>query len=142
MKKSTQFAPAQRASASSIKKDFNILNDSQYIKTVIDAIPEVVAILNEQRQIVFGNEALLKFLGIVDKETLLGLRPGEAVHCINSGLTEGGCGTSEKCRYCGAVNSILESQRLQQSVTKECRITANKKWEKRIFRFKGHIFSV
>ncbi len=122
----TFFAPAERDSDKNIKSVFESLDQSDYIKTFINALPEVVAILNKERQIVFGNDALLKFLGIVDKDTLLGLRPGEAVKCINSELTEGGCGTSKNCKYCGAVNAILESQRSMEKVTKECRITSNK----------------
>ncbi|MDE3144198.1 MAG: PAS domain-containing sensor histidine kinase [Bacteroidota bacterium] len=124
--KSTFFAPAERAPETKIKSDFETLERSEYIKTIINALPEVVAILNKERQIVFGNEALLKFLGIVDKETLLGLRPGEAVKCVNSHLTDGGCGTSKNCKYCGAVNAIMESQMTMEKVTKECRITSNK----------------
>ncbi|OIR00140.1 alkaline phosphatase synthesis sensor protein PhoR [mine drainage metagenome] len=124
--KTTYFAPAERASETKIKSDFDSLEKSEYIRTIINALPEVVAILNRERQIVFGNEALLKFLGIVDKETLLGLRPGEAVKCINSTLNDGGCGTSKNCKYCGAVNAIMESQMTMQKVTKECRITSKK----------------
>lgn len=124
--KTTYFAPAERASETKIKSDFESLEKSEYIRTIINALPEVVAILNKERQIVFGNEALLNFLGIVDKETFLGLRPGEAIKCVNSGLTESGCGTSEKCKYCGAVNAIMESQMTMEKVTKECRITSNK----------------
>ncbi len=151
MKKFTSFAPASRATDKIIKADHDHLNNAEYVKTVIDALPEVVAILNKERQIVFGNDALLNFLGIVDEESLLGLRPGEAVNCINAGLSEGGCGTSDKCRYCGAVNAILESQESQKKVTKECRITAHKNGKNEFldllvtsspFAFKGKSYSI
>jgi hypothetical protein len=120
--KDTFFAPANRATDEKINADFDQISHSEYIRTVINALPEVVAILNKERQIVFGNDALLNFLGIIDEKDFLGLRSGEALQCINSGLTPGGCGTSEKCRYCGSVNAILDSQRINQKVTKECRI--------------------
>lgn len=123
--KNTFFAPAERATDSELNSDFENLRKSKYINTVINALPEVVAILNKERQVVFGNEALLKLLGLTDEKDLVGLRPGEALKCVNSGLMEAGCGTSEKCRYCGAVNAILESHHLMQKVTKECRITSN-----------------
>ena len=151
MKKFTAFAPAPRATNKKIKADHDQLHDTEYVKTVIDALPEVVAILNKERQIVFGNEALLNFLGIVDEESLLGLRPGEAVNCINAGLSEAGCGTSDKCRYCGAVNAILESQQSHKKVTKECRITAHKDGKNEFldlrvtsspFEFKGNPYSI
>jgi len=53
----------------------------------------------------------------------LGLRPGEVFGCVNSNKTEGGCGTHEFCRECGAVNAILEALEGKPS-KKECRITS------------------
>lgn len=37
---------------------------------------------------------------------------------------KGGCGTSESCRYCGAVNATLQSQKLDAEVVEECRISS------------------
>jgi K+-sensing histidine kinase KdpD len=122
----TYFAPAERASQQDLIRNSESINKIDYVRTVFDALPEVVAILNKERQIVFGNKALLNFVSITDESRLLGLRPGEAVHCINAELTAGGCGTSENCRYCGAVHSIIESQKTLQKVSKECRITTRK----------------
>jgi light-regulated signal transduction histidine kinase (bacteriophytochrome) len=122
----TCFAPAERATTQSLKENFESINKIKYLKTVFDALPEVVAILNVQRQIVFGNKSLLNFLGLVEESGLLGLRPGEAMNCVNAFLTAGGCGTSENCRYCGAVQSIIESQKTFTKVTRECRITTKK----------------
>lgn len=124
--KTTFFAPAERASIEQLKADHALLSNSDYITTVINALPEVVAIINKERQIIFGNQVLLKFLGVDNEKDFLGLRLGEAVKCVNSGLMEGGCGTSEKCRYCGSIKAILESQHTMQKVTNECRIITNR----------------
>ena len=86
-------------------------------------MPEVVAILNDERQIIFANDELLKLLDVKDSKLLLGSRPGEVLKCINATLMDAGCGTCENCRYCGAVLSILESQAKSKKVTKDCRIT-------------------
>jgi signal transduction histidine kinase len=51
------------------------------------------------------------------------MRPGEAVKCIFSKTSKNGCGTTENCKYCGAVNAILESQDQKKKVSRECRIT-------------------
>lgn len=88
-------------------------------------MPEVVAILNQERQIVFGNKELLNLINVTDFKFLIGKRPGEALNCVNSAIMAAGCGTSENCAYCGAVNSILESQETMQKITKACRITTN-----------------
>ncbi|MCK9402470.1 MAG: ATP-binding protein [Chitinophagaceae bacterium] len=124
--KTTFFAPAERASIEQLKADHALLRNSDYITTVINALPDVVAILNKERQIIFGNQVLLKFLGVDSEKQFLGLRLGEAVKCVNSALMEGGCGTSEKCRYCGAVKAVLESQYSNKKVTNECRIITNR----------------
>ncbi|MEI8073460.1 MAG: HAMP domain-containing sensor histidine kinase [Bacteroidota bacterium] len=120
---STKFAPARRASTESFEADYNLLNDSEWLTSFINTMPEVVAILNKERQIVFGNKELLNLINITDLKSLIGKRPGEALNCVNSAEHEAGCGTCEKCRYCGAVKSILESQSSLQKVTKDCRIT-------------------
>lgn len=121
----TNFAPAKRASIENVEADYNLLNNSEWITSFINTMPEVVAILNQERQIVFGNKELLNLINVTDFKFLIGKRPGEALNCVNSAIMNAGCGTSEKCAYCGAVNSILESQASLQKVTKDCRITTN-----------------
>ena len=122
----TFFAPAEKEEINKIKERNKELSDSDYINFILNAVPELAAIINKDRQIIFSNDSLLNFLGIIDKEGVLGLRPGEAVNCINADLNKGGCGTSENCKYCGAVNAILISQDTMVAVTKECRITTKK----------------
>jgi K+-sensing histidine kinase KdpD len=124
MNNDTFFASSHRNSEKEVIEDNANLLKEEYVSIIINALPEIAAILNTDRQIVFSNDALMNFLGIIDKNGLLGLRPGEAVKCINSALMEAGCGTSENCRYCGAVNAIVESQKTNEKVTKECRITS------------------
>lgn len=119
----TKFAPAQRASIEKVQADYNLLKNAEWITNLINSMPEVVAILNQERQIIFGNNELMKLINITDLELLIGKRPGEAINCVNSKEMDAGCGTCDKCRYCGAVNSILESQASMQKVTKDCRIT-------------------
>jgi signal transduction histidine kinase len=38
-----------------------------------------------------------------------GLRPGEALLCVNALSSPSGCGTSERCRNCGFVLSVVEA---------------------------------
>ncbi len=119
----TKFASPHRASNEQLEADYALIKSSEWISSFINTMPEVVAILNEERQIIFGNDELLKLLNITDLKFLLGFRPGEVLNCINSTLMDAGCGTCENCRYCGAVLSILESQAKLKKVTKDCRIT-------------------
>jgi len=52
----------------------------------------------------------------------LGRRPGEAVGCVHSEETDGGCGTTPSCRQCGAVRAILNAQMRHLRDVQECRM--------------------
>ena len=120
----TFYAPAERANSDQVKKSGKLISDNVYLKDVFLAMPDVAMILNSERQIVFSNDALISLLPAGDIDDIIGKRPGEAINCIHSSEQEGGCGTSESCRYCGAVNAILESQQKNEKVIMECRIVS------------------
>lgn len=122
MKLETKFLPAERAAEEEIKLQSSEITSNSTIKEILNAVPEAVLILNVQRQIVFVNTATLQTLGLEDWQIICGLRPGEALQCDHSTETEGGCGTTEFCQYCGAANAILASQK-GNTITEECRIT-------------------
>jgi len=120
---STQFAPAERASIEQVHRQYERFSGTPLVGEIVDTIPEIFIILNAERQIVFFNQALIDFLNKGNEESdLLGLRPGEAFHCIHADETEGGCGTTEFCQECGAVHAILTSQKGKKDV-RECRIS-------------------
>lgn len=119
----TYHASPERDNREIIKRQFNTLNSISHLKEMINALPNVITILNDKRQVVFSNNVLINQLNITDLETFLGKRPGEILNCTNADC-ESGCGTSEKCRVCGAVNSILLSLMENRKVVDECRINA------------------
>lgn len=104
---STQFAPAERADRRTLHRQAEHFTAEQISHHLLDAVPSVLAILNEQRQIVYANKALLAFLQVSDRSAVLGQRPGEALQCIHARRTAGGCGTTEHCSRCGAILAIL-----------------------------------
>jgi hypothetical protein len=118
----TQFAPAERAPAGEVQERFKRLSAAPLLRGLVDAVPSLFLVLNRHRQIVFVNRAALDFLGLRDAGDALGLRPGEAVGCVHSDETEGGCGTTYFCGECGAVNAILAGIGGNADV-RECRIT-------------------
>lgn len=75
----SKFAPAHRASKEQLEVDYALIKGSEWITSFINTMPEVVAILNEERQIIFANDELLKLLAITDSKLLLGSRPGEVL---------------------------------------------------------------
>lgn len=119
----THFAPAERATAEQLHSDSSHFSNFKYVSEIINALPYIAAILNKQRQVVFANKALLQLLGINDLNECLGQRPGELLNCIHAHENEGGCGTTENCRFCGAVNAIIDCIESGEQITNECRIT-------------------
>ena len=119
----TYYAPAERVEKQCIFNQSITVKSLPIIKALVDLVPDAFLVLNEQRQIVFCNNSFLTILGGVEENEVLGDRPGEALHCIHAGETNGGCGTSKFCRYCGAVNTILQSQNEMNDLkTNECNI--------------------
>ncbi|MBU3927085.1 MAG: GHKL domain-containing protein [Bacteroidetes bacterium] len=122
--KTTAYAPAERATLHELKNQSQLMKHDNLLTQVADSVSSLVVILNKERQIVYGNKAFLGMLGPTASENLIGKRPGEAINCMHASQSEGGCGTTQFCTVCGAVNAILEAQQGTQSA-KECRIITN-----------------
>jgi len=124
----TQFAPAERASETRVRDLYRLLSSIPLLEKILGAVPDILLFLNEHRQIVLANDATFCFLGMDPTPDLLGNRPGEAFGCVHAAQTEGGCGTTEFCQTCGAVQAILAAQRGDSEV-KECRIAIKDSWD-------------
>jgi hypothetical protein len=118
----TQFASPLRSTPQEIDQATQAILRSDTFTKVLNLFPEIVLILDKNRQTVYCNQELLRLLGLQSPETILGKRPGELFNCINAFKERGGCGTSEFCRECGAVNAILIAQ-TGKPESRECRIT-------------------
>lgn len=117
----SKHAPAERAAPAVVTAQAQRFQRATLLRELSDAIPDILVILNRQRQIVYANQRLIEALGLNECQEVLGLRPGEVFDCVHASQTEAGCGTTEFCRQCGAVNAILVSQTGRQAV-QECRI--------------------
>lgn len=115
----TKFLPAERATDSQVRCQYEAITALPLVRGFLDAMPNLVLMLNEHRQIVYANTVALEALG-VGFEALLGKRPGEAVNCIHS-HEESGCGTTEFCTTCGAANAIACALQGKPDA-RECRI--------------------
>ena len=117
----TRFAPAERAGIDALAQQQEILGNQAHLTDILNSISTQVVILNKERQIVFGNQAFLDLVDSQDLDHVTGGRVGEVLGCIHSGKTEGGCGTTDFCTLCGAVNSMMAANRGLRDV-QECRI--------------------
>jgi len=116
----TKFAKAERSSREEILRQKEGIEGSDFLTSVLAQTPFMFLILNADRQVVFSNHLMLKNLGYSDLDDVIGFRPGEVFRCIHSDKEPGGCGTSESCRYCGAILTVLESAKSNQLEIGEC----------------------
>ena len=110
-----------RSSIAELVEQSRLVGLSQPVPTILNAIPNLVLIVNSHREIVYANEQAIRSLNAGDVDEILGKRPGEAMHCDHAASCPGGCGTGEACRMCGAANAIFAAQS-GRSETRECRI--------------------
>jgi signal transduction histidine kinase len=106
----TKFAPAGRVSAEEIARQAELFADGKLLGALPNVVPCMLLAVNEQRQIVYANERFLELLSPEQRQAgVLGRRPGEVLGCRHAFEEDGGCGTSEFCTFCGAVNAVLTS---------------------------------
>jgi len=119
----TLHAPAARLPDADLHPVADSLHNDQVVQVLLDGYPEVAVLLTEHRQIVACNQALLKLLGTTDHKGVVGRRVGEVLGCVHATELPGGCGTSETCQTCGAVNAMLGCQTSKEAARGECRIS-------------------
>ncbi|OGR98122.1 MAG: hypothetical protein A2V88_06135 [Elusimicrobia bacterium RBG_16_66_12] len=142
----TKFLPAERATDEEVRRQHREIAALPLVHGFLDAMPNIVLMLNDHRQIVYANKAALDALG-VGLDALLGKRTGEALHCVHA-HEESDCGTSEFCTACGAANAVACALRGKPE-SLECRIQGeapNQDLDLRIwatpFRHEGLSFTV
>lgn len=91
----------------------------------LDAVDELVAVLDGNRRVVYANKAFLSF---TDRKStdLAGLRPGDIFRCIHAARSPGGCGEVEDCGLCGAARAIEETERTGAPSSLECSIRSQR----------------
>lgn len=131
----TLFAAATRATPEEVEALYRSIDGMEILRAILDAMPDCVMVLNRHRQIVFGNRAVDELAAALGKKPYLGLRPGELLSCHQAAEAEGGCGTGEACRTCGAVIAILHAVNGRRSC-QECRIAREPSKEPQVFDFR------
>jgi signal transduction histidine kinase len=121
----TEFAPAERSSAEEIARQVELVAHLAGLHLVLELMPGVVLILNQNRQIVFANQNGCMLLEAEGSKEIFGLRPGELLDCEHASERPGGCGTTQSCSTCGAVKAIQNALNNRKDV-QECRVIQKK----------------
>jgi signal transduction histidine kinase len=112
-----------RRSARKAIAQFDAVQSDRLPTEALDAVPDLVAVLNSEREVVFANRAFLSFAGAGDITQVFGIRPGELFGCVNARSAPEGCGTGEACAGCGAAAAIDDSLRTGSPATRDCSLT-------------------
>jgi signal transduction histidine kinase len=123
MTKDARTTPAERVPRKDLLAQLERARAESALAPVLDAITEMAAVLNEQRQVVFANRAMLDFAGSGSVEESCGLRPGEILACVHAREAGDGCGDSESCRFCGAAAAVRETLSTGAPASRDCRMT-------------------
>ncbi len=113
--------PGKRSSSDKLKLQLRQLRCVVDWEYIINSMPDAALILNSSRQAVYANTALLKLLD-ADLDDVIGKRPGELFNCVYAKDAPDGCGTSDFCKYCGAVKTIIGALNRLPGAS-ECSIT-------------------
>lgn len=117
----THYAPPERQTDDAVLALVRQLKNEALLSW-FDAVPMGTVIINQYRQILFCNKVFQTLTTSSGIEDTIGLRPGEALNCVNAHTMEAGCGCSDFCNVCGAANAIIKS--LDGAADcQECRLT-------------------
>jgi PAS domain-containing protein len=85
-----------------------ILEMGNFLKTVLDAIPSPIFVVDDDVRIMAANEAACQMLAI-KPPLMMRKRAGEALNCIHNGESIDGCGRGESCRQCIVRGSVYQA---------------------------------
>lgn len=117
----TKYAPPERSDDEVIRLQSSWFHENKLLTEVLDAVPDVIFVLNQTRQIIYANAAINKRFKNINIAAVVGQRPGEVLNCEYAFKEIAGCGTSEFCRTCGSVNAALAAIKGVKN-EQECRI--------------------
>lgn len=129
------FVPSGRAALPELRDQANLCLDDPLIHAMLEAVDSYAVVLNAQRQILAANPLLLEGIAKENPGDFLGLRVGEAFHCVHRAEGSDGCGSSRACQGCGALLAVLAAQDSQQPSSGECLLSLQRegRWEAREF---------
>lgn len=120
------YAPAGRVDADTLKAEIEIVAGSTVFSGLLQTVNGLVAVVNEQRQVIAFNDLLLSTLGVEDPGKVLGLRPGEILSCEHAEDEPAGCGTTKFCSTCGAAVAMVTSLDSDACTERLCALKTNR----------------
>ncbi len=114
------FDADKKSSPAIVKEQAEGILQSSVFSELLKNTPNVLMILNSQRQVVYLNRHPVPASDAISDHPL-GERPGECLGCINIAKGELGCGSTEFCRVCG-FNAAITASETGKNGQDECNI--------------------
>jgi PAS domain-containing protein len=92
-----------------------------FLRSLFDALPSALFVVDEDVRIRFWNQAAVPLLG-PNPEQAYKKRGGEVLHCIHATDVPGGCGRAEYCKECVVRQSVTEAVRGNKIFRKKTRM--------------------
>jgi hypothetical protein len=116
-----RFASADRSRREDVAAQAGLFINDPLLLQFLDSIPDIVLVLNENREIVYANRRMLQAINRDCTDDICGLRTGEVLDCAHLEGAGDECGATEFCQTCGAVAALLASLE-GAGMERECRI--------------------
>ncbi len=95
--------------------------NADMLRSVFDAIPSLILVVDEDVRIQEYNAMAAEFLS-ADRSAILKHRGGETIHCIHSTDVAEGCGRGPFCKDCIIRNSVNEAYRGKRVARRRTRL--------------------
>jgi len=119
----TFFNDSVRSTIAQVSLKANRISQDFTIRQMLESFPDLVLILDKNRQIVTYNKKAEIFFRYKDQIKIIGSRIGEVLGCIHASASPLGCGNSIFCQECGAYKSSKITLQTYNNYEDECRIT-------------------
>src|SRR5512144_1585629 len=95
-------------------------------RVLFDAMPMPVFVVDRDVSILEYNAAAAELLGW-DKQTILGRRDGDVLHCVHASEAPGGCGQAPACADCVIRTSVRAASKGQTVTRRPVRLELENK---------------
>lgn len=109
-----------RSTEVEIRRQSVVFFNTPHLQEFLDRVAGMVVVINNYQDIIFANHSAKEFFQSEPDKTV-GLRFGEALGCWHAFGSDGGCGTTEYCKVCGAQEAIQKGIK-GFNAAQECRI--------------------
>jgi PAS domain-containing protein len=86
------------------------LEKNSFMRSIFDAVPAMMLVVDADVSICFWNAAASKLVG-TDRELIYKKRGGEVLGCVHATDDPGGCGCGAHCKDCVIRNAVNEAVR-------------------------------